>query len=254
MKVKEYHLGYKIGKKDFLNDIYGTVEAVPKKLARGARKLGDTLIAKLLRNGKTTRDYTGTNFFAAGKPSSPSGARTGTFRNLFTGLALTSINLGSVVAEMMSYVNEDGYSLNVIPDTLIIPPNLVPEATIATKLVTNVFSDGNPAPGQAAGTAAQGANWIAVAGLIKKIIILPELLIGGAALDRKTWYVAETANPARGGAMRLLYAESNHVEYIQAMDPSSYTVMSLNEFAWAVRRFAGAGVGLPQLISRCESP
>ena len=69
-------------KKDFLNDVYGTLAAVPRKLARGARKLGDILVARLLRNGKVTKDYTKTNFFATGKPLSPSGARSGTFNNL----------------------------------------------------------------------------------------------------------------------------------------------------------------------------
>lgn len=256
VKVKQYHLGYKISKKDFLNDVYGTLAAVPRKLARGARKLGDILVARLLRNGKVTKDYTKTNFFATGKPLSPSGARSGNFNNLFTGAgaALTSINLGRIIAEMMSLTNEDGLSLNVMPDTLIVPPTLYPEAVIAVKMITNVFSDGNPAPGQVAGTAAHGANWVAMEGMIKRVVKMNELLIGGAAIDRRTWYVAETMNPDRGGAWGILYAETPNVDFMQSMALNDYSVAFLNEFTWGVERWAGVAPGLPHLIARCEQP
>lgn len=252
-KVKPFSAGYKVKRKDFFNDVYGTIRLVPDKLARAAKKLGDVLVAQVLRTGKTITDYTGTNFFATNKPISPSGARTGTFDNLRTTRPLTSVNLGTTVNEMMNLVNEDGLSLNIVPDTLIIPPTLYQQAVMATKLVTNVFSDGNQFPGQVAGTAAHAHNWIAAEGMIKQIIVLPELTIGGQAIDRTTWFLAECMNADHGGPVGLCFAEDPGVEFLQQMDLSDPTVFYKDEYAWAVQKWAGCVPGLPQFIFRCEA-
>lgn len=257
LAIKPYGAGYDILRKDFYNDIYNTLGNVPKLLARAMMKLPDVLLAGLLRNGKTTLDYTGTNAFAAAKPISVNGAVPGTYANLYTGRTLTTINLGFVIADMMSRVNEDGLNLGLMPDTLIIPPNLYPDAVMATQMKNAVFSGtagaGNLWPGQANVTAAVGDNWIAHAGMIKKVVVLPELTQGGQAIDRTTWYVAETMNPAHGGACGLCLAIEPGFEFLTNLSPSDPTVFFKNRMAWACERYCGVAFGVTSFLSRVEA-
>lgn len=257
ISVKPYGAGYDIQRKDFYNDIYHTLGNVPKLLARAMMKLPDILLAGLLRNGKTTLDYTGTFAFSTTKPKSVNGAISGTYSNLYTSSPLTAINLGQVVADMMSRVNEDGLNLGLMPDTLIVPPTLYPAAVMACEMKNAVFSGtagtGNLWPGQANNTAAVGDNWVAHTGLIKQIVVLPELLDGGASIDTTTWYVAECMNPAHGGPCGLLAAMEPGFEFLTNLNPSDPQVFYKNKFAWATERYAGVGYGVTSYLSRAEA-
>ena len=257
LSIEPYSAGYSIKRKDFYNDIYGTLANVPRNIARAMLKLPDQLLARLLRNGKTTLDYTGTFAFSATKPKSVNGAISGTYSNLYTGRQLTAQNLSFVISEMMARVNEDGLNYGIVPDTLIVPPNLYGAAIQATQMRNNVYSGtagaGNLWPGQANGTAAVGDNWVAHTGFIKEVIVLPELVDGGAGIDTTTWYVAETQNPAHGGAVGLLLAIEEGFEFLTNLAPSDPTVFLKNEFAWAGERYAGVGYGLTAMLSRCEA-
>ena len=256
--IKPYGTGYYILRKDFYNDIYGTLAFVPKKLARAAMKAVDIQLARLLRNGKTTLDYTGTFAFSTTKPISVNGAVSGTYSNLYTSTALTQINLGSVVQQMMGRLNEDGLSLGLMPDTLIVPPTLYQAAQIAVNMKNIVFSGaagvGNLAPGQANNTAAVGDNWIAQSGMIKQVVIAPELIGSGSSpSDQTTWYVAECLNEEHGGAVGLLAARDPGFEFLTNLSPSDPDVYYRNRFSWAIERYLGTGYGVTQFLSRCEA-
>ena len=258
LEIKPYGTGYYILRKDFYNDIYGTLAFVPKKLARAAMKAVDIQLARLLRNGKTTLDYTGTFAFSTTKPISVNGAVSGTYSNLYTSTALTQINLGSVVQQMMGRLNEDGLSLGLMPDTVIVPPTLYQAAQIAVNMKNIVFSGaagvGNLAPGQANNTAAVGDNWIAQSGMIKQIVIAPELIGSGSSpSDQTTWYVAECLNEEHGGAVGLLAARDPGFEFLTNLSPSDPDVYYRNRFSWAIERYLGTGYGVTQFLSRCEA-
>ena len=255
--INRYGTGYFIQRQDFFKDLYGTLGNVPKKLARAALKLADVELARLLRNGKTTLDYTQTFAFSTTKPISPSGAISGTYSNLYTASALTATNLGNVVADMMGRVNEDGLSLGLMPDTLIVPPTLYPAAQQAVNMKSNVYSGtagvGNLWPGQANVTAAAGDNWLAYTGMIKQVIVMPELLQGGQSIDRTTWYVAESMNESHGGPVGLLLAADPGFEFLTNLSPSDPEVFYKDRFAWAIQRYLGVGFGVTSFLSRCES-
>ena len=257
VQIKPYGVGYNVDRTDFFNDIYGTLANVPRNIARPMMKLPDILLAALLRNGKTITDYTGTFAFSAAKPKSVNGAISGTYSNLYTGRQLTAQNLSFVISEMMARVNEDGLNLGLMPDTLIVPPNLYGAAIQAVEMRNNVYSGtagaGNLWPGQANSTAAVGDNWIAHTGFIKQIISLPELTQGGASIDTTSWYVAECMNADHGGAVGLLCALEEGFEFLSNLSPDSPEVFYNNRFAWAGQRYAGVGFGLTQYLSRCES-
>lgn len=255
--IKPYGTGYYISRTDFFRDIYGTLAGVPKKLARAALKATDVQLAKLLRNGKTTLDYTGTYAFSTTKPISVNGAISGNYSNLYTSRPLTSINLGYVIEQMMGRINEDGLNLGLMPDTLIVPPTLFQAAMIATNMKSVVFSGtggvGNLAPGQANNTAAVGDNWIALTSTIKKIVVLTELTQGNQSIDQTTWYVAETMNQDHGGAVGLLCVAEPGFEFLTNLSPSDPEVFYKDRFAWAVQRYIGTAYGVTSYLSRAEA-
>lgn len=255
VEVGRYGCGYFVERQDFFADVQGIIRRVPEKLARPAVKIGDVLLAAVLRNGKTVQDYTSTNFFATGKPVSIAGATTAVFANLYTSTALTATGVQRVWSGMRGLKNEDGLSLNIRPDTVICPPELEAAAIQATQIEYNVYSQtANPFnAGQAAATAAMGQNWIATTKSIKQIVVLPELTQGGQSIDLTTWYLAECGNPEHGQAPGLVLAEDPAVDFFVQMDNSSQEVWSNDRFAWAIQKWVGAGPGLPQFIARCEA-
>ena len=258
--INRYGAGYYCSRTDFDADVWGTIRRVPEKLARPVTKLGDVLLAAVLRTGKVTLDFTGTNFFATNKPVSPAGATTATYSNLNTGNALTAAGVQKAYSTMVALNNEDGLSLNLAPDTLIIPSALYPQAMQAANVKFPVYSQtANPFPvgaagypGQAAGTAAMGENWIATSELIKQIVKLPELTQGNASIDATTWYLEEALNPEHGGAPALVLAEDPAVDVFILMGLTDISVWVDDDFSWAVQKYAGAGPGLAQWISRNE--
>jgi hypothetical protein len=254
MRVKYFQGGYKARRADFFRDVQNTIRNVSQALMRPVAKLGDVETARILRDGKVLTDYTNTPFFSTAKPISPSGAIGGTYSNLSTNAPLTAANVSAGIQRMMSYVGEDGLSLNIRPDTLIVPPTLYPAAQQAVNLANNVFStNGNPFPGQAANTASFADNWIFASGIIKQVIEMPELLDGGAGIDTTTWYLAECQNPSRGGAWGLLVGDDPTVDVAIAMAPTDWSVASRDEFTWSVKKFFGVAPGLPFLMNRFEA-
>lgn len=255
VNIGHYGAGYFVDRQDFFSDMYGILRRVPEKLARPATKLGDVLVAAVLRTGKATLDFTGTNFFASGKPVSPAGATSATYSNLYTSCPLTAANVQRVWSGMRELKNEDSLSLNIRPDTLIVPADLEPQAIQATQIEYPVYSQtANPFnSGQAAATAAMGQNWIATTKAIKQIVVLPELTQGGAAIDQTSWYLAECMNPDHGPSPGLLYAEDPVVEFFAEMGLDSHEVWFNNRFAWAVGKWAGAAPGLGQFIARADA-
>lgn len=255
--VARYGTGYFIERQDFFNDVYGTLRRVPEKLARPVAKLGDVLLASVLRNGKSLTDWTGGAFFATGKLTAPSGAQaaTVTYSNLYSSCPLTAAKAQTVWSGMRALKNEDGLSLNVRPDTMIVPAELEAQAIQAATIEWPVYSQtANPFnAGQAAATAAMGQNWLATTKSIKQIVVLPELTQGSQAIDTSTWYMAECLNPERGGAPGLVFADDPAVEFFTQMDLSDTEVYNNDRYTWAVQKYAGAGPGLGQFIARAEA-
>lgn len=253
VQVSRYGTGYYVERSDFYADVVGIIRRVPEKLARPAVKLGDVLLAQVLRTGKVTPDWTGSNFFATGKAAAPSGSSSAVYKNLYTSNALTAAGVQACWTGMRSLKNEDGLSLNIRPDTLIIPAEAEALAIQATQIEYPVYSQStNPFGAQAASTAAMGQNWIATTKAIKQIVVLPELTQGGASIDQTTWYMAECLNPEHGGAPGIVLAEDPAIDFFVQMDLNDTEVYNNDRYAWAIQKWAGAGPGLGQFISRNE--
>lgn len=253
--INRYGCGYYVERQDFFKDVYGILRRVPQKLARPVIKIADQLLAAVLRTGKVTLDHTNTNFFATGKPVSLAGATTDVYNNLYTGAPCTAASVQRLWTGMRSIKNQDRLSLDIRPDTLIVPPDQEFNANQATQIEYQVYSQtGNPFnTGQPANTASMGQNWIATSKAIKQIVVLPELTIGGAAIDTTSWYMSECGNANHGQSPGLCLAEDPMVEFFTQMGMQDSEVWNNDRFAWAIQKWIGAGPGLGQFIARADA-
>lgn len=239
-------------RQNFEEDVLGVLRKVPRDLRRTEAKNPDKLLAALFRNGKTQKDYRGENFWATNKKCSPENNVADVFRNLYTNTPLTVANLAAVIEEMMGIKGPDGLILGVKPDQLVVPYTLWKEAVMATELKQIVYSGaagtGNLAPGQTAGTAAQGDNPLAtVLKWVKSIVVFPELADGNA-INNTTWYLQDTSD----GPVSFLYAMFQPAEYVSLMDPRDPTVFFQDRYYWGWRKAENVAYGLPQFAARCE--
>jgi hypothetical protein len=264
VKINKYGVGYFVPRDVFFADVWGTLRSWVTKLSRPIAKLGDALLAAVLRTGKVTPDpvVSSVNFFATNKPQAPSGSLSSAtvYSNLFTGCPLTPAGIIRVYNSMRAIKGEDNYSLNVKPDTLIVPAEQEAAAMQACGTEYPVYSQSaNPwnigaagNPGQAAATAAMGQNIVYLQRWVRQIQVLPELTIGGASIDQTSWYFAECANSERGGAPGLLLCDDAAVDMFFQLSNDSVATWNSDTLAVAARKFSGAGPGLGAFISRAD--
>jgi phage major head subunit gpT-like protein len=159
--------------------------------------------------------FDGLTFFNANHPLDPAGVQSNTLN-----LGLTAPNYQTARATMMSYTGEDGRPLGVMPDTLIVPPQLERTA------LTLVNADMIPNDG---GTAAQSNVLKGSA----RVIVAPEL---AAAPTR--WYLADCRKPVKPLVWQLRRAP----ELVAKTQPTDDGVFFDRQFVWGTDARGNAGV------------
>jgi len=115
---------------DVEDDQFGIFNMNISFLAAQAKKWPDQQLAAFLRSASAVTGYDGVAVFATTHPVSGGdvaggpGAGVANQSNLFLNTALTYDNYVSVRTAMMAYKGEDNQPLTVVPDLLVIPPQL----------------------------------------------------------------------------------------------------------------------------------
>lgn len=162
-----------VPKEKIEDDQHGVYAPLAAALGQQAAKWPDQLVAAAIRaNGLT---FDGKAMFANDHPTyAPAGA-TQTYDNLLA-LALNAANFGTARASMMTTIGADGEPLQVMPDLLVVPPQL---EGVAREILNNQFIPNS------AGTATTENVWRGAA----KLLVIPELMA-----DATTWYLFDTRN------------------------------------------------------------
>lgn len=105
----------------------------------------DDLVIAVLLAGESGLGFDAKAFFA-NDHSLKSGT---TIDNLFASTSLTKANVAAVVAEMKGWVGEDGRSLRVTPNLLVVPPKLEDDAMeiCESNIIAKVFGSNTAAAG-----------------------------------------------------------------------------------------------------------
>ena len=214
------------------DDQYDTYGPWMDQAAYQARKWPDQQIWPLLASGNTATYgtcYDGQNFFSTSHPVDPLNSALGTQSNLYSGgYGLTWDNYAKVRASMMALVRNDGKNpLGVVPNLLVVPPQLEPLARLIVEsktIAANTLSGQTMVGGQ--------DNW---AFGTAKVLMIPEL-----AGSPTSWFLMDTRQPI----LPLIWQLRVAPEFTYRNQLTDEHVFSADEFLYGIRARAAPGYGI----------
>lgn len=202
------------------------------QMAMQAKKWPDYRIVDVIRENGEWSD--GLPFFDENHPVNVDKSSLGVYANDYPSTPLTHNNYAAVRQAMMAQVGEDGKSLGVMPNLLIVPPQL--EATALLILKASMI-----APGAFGNETTQVGAITNVYANSAELLVVPEL-----SPDEDTWYLADTSKPVKPFVWALREAPS----FAMRVDPRDPVVFDRNEYLFGARARGEAGFGFPFLCSR----
>jgi phage major head subunit gpT-like protein len=201
------------------------------QLAAATKKHPDQLLKELIQSNPTC--YDGGALFHDSHPNyNATGTGATTYDNLFASTALSADNFHTVWTTMASYIGEDGNPLGVMPNALIVPPQLKRTALeIVTANVTGRVYGSNTA---AAAIDNVMKGWA-------DVIVIPEL-----ANEGTTWYLADLSKPIKP----FLWQVRRAPEFVSRDNMADPKVFDQEKFTYGVSHRGEVGVTLPFLIAK----
>ena len=228
---KLYELSLEVPRTKLEDDKYN-IFATPRltNMAKSVAKWPDTLIAPLMLNGESLATYDGQSFFSANHPVDQDDAASAVQSNYYaSGYALTPANYGTVRNNMMALKDVNGLPLAIMPDTLIVPPQL---ADAGKKILENDL------------IATAVGNESNIYKNTCKLLVLPELIS-----QPTVWYLAQLEDGIRPFIWQLRKAP----EFTSQDTPESDNVFNLDMYRYGARARGNAGFGLWYKAAKCAA-
>lgn len=223
-----YELTLEIDRDDIEDDNIGVYNMTVDEMGQQARLWPDDLVFAAVLAGGTDVAYDGTAFF-----SNSHALGSSTIGNLIGSTALTPDNFAAVRAAMMEYAGEDGESLRVNPNVLLVPPALEYKArkivVASTVLETSAAVD-NVQRGLA------------------EVVVAPQLAASAGGSDT-TWYMLDCSRPIKP----FIFQQRQAPEMVSLTAPSDEYVMLRNKFLYGVKARGAAGYGPFWLAAKCTA-
>ena len=213
IKNKDFELTIGVDRNDIEDDKIGVYNPVVQDIAQSTVTFPDTLVFKLILDGFVNKCYDGQPFFSdAHKIGKKSISNKGT-------KALTGESYAEARKTIMSIKDENGESLRIIPDTLVVPPALEDTARkilLADQIdgTTNIYKD------------------------TAKLLVVPEL-----AGNDKAWYLLCTTKPLKP----IIYQERKAPKFDALIDDKDENVFMRKQYLYGVHSRANAGYGFWQM-------
>lgn len=222
---ESFELSVAVQREDYEDSNLGTYAPLMADMGRAARKWPDQLATAALQGGVVNLGFDGLPFFSAAHPLAPV---FGVQSNNFPATALTPANYATVRENMASYLGEDDTPLGVMPNLLVVPPQLERQAReiLQASIIAN-----------AAGTAGISNVLTGSADLI----VVPEL-----AGQPTTWYLADTSKAMRGLVFQLRKAP----ELVSKAASEDDNVFFDRQLIWGVDSRGAVGYGPWFLMAR----
>jgi phage major head subunit gpT-like protein len=227
---ESFELTIEVDRDDMEDDSIGVYSGLVDEMGMSARMWPDDLVFSTILEGENVNAYDDVPFF-----SNSHALGSSTIDNLFATTALTASNFASVRASMMEYAGEDGESLMVRPDVLLVPPALEVTARKIVQASTIVDS----------GTT--GAVDNVLRGLCE-VIVAPQLSASAGGSD-STWYLLDTTRPIRP----FVFQQRQAPEMVMLTNPNDEHVMMRNKFIYGVKARGAGGFGPFWLAAKCSA-
>lgn len=223
--AEKFELTMGIPVEEIEDDNIGAYNAMVMDMGEQVALWPDDLVFEALLAGESELAFDGKAFFAndhALKPGS-------TIDNLQTSTSLTKANLAGLIELMLGWVGEDGRSLRVRPNLLVVPPALQEEALaiINSDILAQVFGSN---------TAAAGETNTMKGRLTVKVY--PELGASAGGSDT-SFYLMDTTRPVKP----LVFVERQGPKMTFKNQDSDDNVFWDDEVVFGVRARGAAGYG-----------
>ncbi|MBU5312226.1 Mu-like prophage major head subunit gpT family protein [Tissierella carlieri] len=213
IKNKDFELTIGVDRNDIEDDKIGVYNPVVQDIAQSTATFPDTLVFKLLLDGFENKCYDGQPFFSdTHKIGKKSISNKGT-------KALTIESYAEARKSIMSIKDENGESLRIIPDTLVVPPALEDTARkilLADQIdgTTNIYKD------------------------TAELLVVPEL-----AGNDTAWYLLCTTKPLKP----IIYQERKAPKFDTLIDDKDENVFMRKQYLYGVHSRANGGYGFWQM-------
>ncbi|MFH1984127.1 MAG: Mu-like prophage major head subunit gpT family protein [Pseudomonadota bacterium] len=209
-----------VDRNDFEDDTLGIYAPQAQEAGYSAKQLPDEIDADLKNNAFASECYDGQYFYdtdheVAGASVSNKG--TAALSAATTALAAASYGAGRLA--IMSFKDDDGRPLGLIPNVLEVPPAL--EATGRLLLENDKLTDESPNPYKGTAT----------------------LLVNPRLTSTTAWFLHVTSRPIKP----FVYQERKKPVFVQQTTPDSDDVFMRKEFKFGVEARAAGGYGLWQM-------
>lgn len=214
---KDWEATIEVMRNDIEDDTLGIYGPMAMEAGFSAKQLPDEIVSDLKNNAFTNVCFDGQYFYDTDHPvgeTSVSNKLTTVLSNATLALALASY--GAARTAMMNFKDEDGRPLNLIPDTLEVPPAL--EAMGTLLLTADKLGDDSPNPYK--GTA--------------KLLVNPRLTSSTA------WFLHCTTRPLKP----FLFQERKKPVFVQQTDSQSDDVFNRGAFKFGAEARSNGGYGL----------
>ena len=203
------------------DDQYGQIKLRVQELAQEAKRHQDELVFSLLKDGFTSLCYDGQYFFDTDHAEGDSGTQS----NRGTS-ALSASSLQAAFTAMMKFKDDKGKPMGIIPDALVVPPDL---KWTAMELLESVY-----APDTATGKTEMRKNVLSGA---LDMIVSPYLS------DSNDWLLLCTKRVVKP----IIFQSRVPVEFA-ALEANSENGFMRDEYVYGVRARYNVGYGLWQLV------
>ncbi|MEN6581783.1 MAG: Mu-like prophage major head subunit gpT family protein [Armatimonadota bacterium] len=201
------------------DDKYGQIRLRVQSLAREAKRHMDELVFSLLKGGFATTCYDGQNFFDTDHTSGDSGTQS----NKGTS-ALDAASLQAAITAMMKFKDDKGKFLGIVPDLLVVAPDL---QWSAMELLESTYWPGEQANNKLASNVLKGKL---------------DLLVSPYLTDTNDWFVLSTK-----GIVKPVILQSRMPIEFAALEADSESGFMRDQYIYGVRSRYNAGYGLWQM-------
>ena len=223
LRNKDYQAGIEVDRNTIKDDKYQLVMPRIRQLAQEAARFpSELLISTLVANGLA---YDGQNFFDTDHNESGSNQSN---TNTGTGTTLAQVRADFITARtaMMRLTDDQGRPIGIVPDLVIVPPDLqdVFEQLVATNT-----------PG--------GSTTLALTNTLNKAV---DILVDPNLADTNNWFLLGT----RGSFKPMVYQLREAPEFVAQDSPTDENSFNRRIYRYSVEMRAAAGFGLWQLAAR----
>ncbi|MHB1001899.1 MAG: Mu-like prophage major head subunit gpT family protein [Armatimonadota bacterium] len=201
------------------DDLYGHIKLRVQSLGEEARRHQDELVFSLLKDGFATLCYDGQYFFDTDHAEGESGTQSNKGTD-----ALSAVSLQSAITAMSKFVDDKGKPMGIVPDTLVIPPDL---KWTAMELVDSVLAVDTV-------TGKSDTRKNVLAGSLD-VVVSPYLT------DTSDWFLLCTKRAVRP----VIFQSRIPVEF-SALEANSENGFMRDQFVYGVRARYNVGFGLWQ--------